>query len=58
MKNLLNSKNGDTSSKRVFGVILLICGLIGFFASLDEEITLSLIIAGSSLLGLGVFEKP
>lgn len=66
----LEDANGNKSSKRLWGSIILTAGIIGsavlFYYSLhigakDAATALGIInmflIAGSSLLGIGVFEK-
>lgn len=60
---MLRSVTGDVSSKRVMGVVYLSVALL--MAIVDQvtrfdissfEVWLSIIITGSSLLGLGLFE--
>ncbi len=66
----LEDANGNKSSKRLWGSIILTVGIVGsavlFYYSLhigakDAATALGIInmflIAGSSLLGIGVFEK-
>lgn len=60
---MFNSVSGDTSSKRVMGVIYLLAGLL--MAIVDQftgydissfEVWAGILITGGSLLGLGLFE--
>jgi len=70
MSDYLQDANGNKSSKRLWGSILLTLGIVAsailFYYSLligskDAATALGVIniflIAGSSLLGIGVFEK-
>lgn len=60
---MFNSVSGDTSSKRVMGVVYLLAGLL--MAIVDQftgydissfEVWAGILITGGSLLGLGLFE--
>ena len=70
MSKLLQDINGNTSSKRLFGAVLLASGLLFsailfgfslFTGASDSHTAISvinmLLIAGGGLLGIGVFEK-
>lgn len=71
MKNkFLEDNHGNKSSKRLWGAIILLCGLVGsgilFWYSLEygakdadtaSGIINMLLFSGSGLLGIGIFEK-
>jgi len=60
---LLNDKNGKISSKRVAGLLCFVIGLgmaitTGFgWYDVDTFLILTILGAGSTVLGLGTFEK-
>lgn len=61
--SLLKDINGNTSSKRVAGFVVLSVVLIAFVAdlfnqlSINESVADTLIMAAAALLGLGTFER-
>jgi len=70
MKNIFYDTNGKISSKRVFGGIIIIIGLLGaiglyvyslLYGAKDADTATNLVYAamgtGASLLGVSVFEK-
>lgn len=54
---LLHDINGSLSSKRVFGMCLVIAGIVGHFLKLENGTNMALIITGGGLLGVTVLEK-
>ena len=58
MKNsLFKDKNGNISSKRIFGGILIVLGFSIYFGFRDSQMAMTCLGAGSALLGLGAFER-
>jgi hypothetical protein len=63
MNGLLQDSNGNISSKRVFGGVILATGIImGFWGAIAQNLALVdyskwLIGFGSGVIGMGVFEK-
>ena len=54
---LFQDKNGNTSSKRVAGYLLITIGILAYFLKGDLNATMFFCGAGGSLLGIGVFER-
>ena len=63
MKNLIKDRNGKISSKRIAGLSCFVIGLgmavtTGFgWYNVDTFLILTILGAGSTVLGLGTFEK-
>ena len=49
-------KEGNTSSKRIAGMGLVIAGVVGAFMAIDSEAVQWLLLSGVGALGVGTFE--
>jgi len=54
--DLFQNPDGSTSSRRVFGVVLIIAAMVGWYLGKDGNIALGVMGLGGVLLGVTTFD--
>jgi len=54
--DLFQNPDGSTSSRRVFGVVLIVAAMVGWYMGKDGNIALGIIGLGGVLLGVTTFD--
>lgn len=55
--DFFENMDGSGSSRRLMGIALIVCGIIGGFQKLDTVFCLGLVTGGTTLLGLTTIDK-